>query len=82
MTKLERKRQRNRVAASKCRKRKLERIALLDTRVSELRGENNTLAVMVKNLKETVYKLKQEVLDHVKTGCRINMVEESAAFSN
>jgi len=70
------------VAASKCRKRKLERIALLDTRVSELRGENNTLAVMVKNLKETVYKLKQEVLDHVKTGCRINMVEESAAFSN
>uniref|UniRef100_T1GEA4 BZIP domain-containing protein n=1 Tax=Megaselia scalaris TaxID=36166 RepID=T1GEA4_MEGSC len=41
--KLERKRQRNRVAASKCRKRKLERISKLEERVKCLKGENPNL---------------------------------------
>lgn len=41
--KLERKRQRNRVAASKCRKRKLERISKLEDRVKMLKGENTDL---------------------------------------
>merc|ERR1712154_42528 len=38
--KLERKRLRNRQAAAKCRKRKLERISLLDDRVAQLKTEN------------------------------------------
>merc|ERR1712001_614072 len=38
--KLERKRLRNRRAAAKCRKRKLERISLLDDRVAQLKTEN------------------------------------------
>merc|ERR1719213_1231091 len=38
--KLERKRLRNRLAASKCRKRKLERISQLDERVAQLKTEN------------------------------------------
>merc|ERR1711992_488586 len=38
--KLERKRLRNRQAAAKCRKRKLERISLLDERVAQLKTEN------------------------------------------
>merc|ERR1712211_184448 len=42
--KLDRKRQRNRPAASKCRKRKLERISQLDDRVSALKNENADLA--------------------------------------
>merc|ERR1712066_1193847 len=42
--KLDRKRQRNRLAASKCRKRKLERISQLDDRVSALKNENADLA--------------------------------------
>merc|ERR1712168_265212 len=45
--KLERKRLRNRLAASKCRKRKLERISQLDERVAQLKTENADLAAVV-----------------------------------
>ncbi|XP_017868676.1 PREDICTED: transcription factor AP-1 [Drosophila arizonae] len=67
--KLERKRQRNRVAASKCRKRKLERISKLEDRVKVLKGENADLAGIVKTLKDHVAQLKQQVMEHVEAGC-------------
>uniref|UniRef100_A0A1A9WQG4 BZIP domain-containing protein n=1 Tax=Glossina brevipalpis TaxID=37001 RepID=A0A1A9WQG4_9MUSC len=67
--KLERKRQRNRVAASKCRKRKLERISKLEEKVKLLKGENTDLALIVKNLKDHVAQLKQQVIEHIESGC-------------
>lgn len=70
--KLERKRQRNRVAASKCRKRKLERISKLEEKVKLLKGENTDLGSIVKNLKEHVAQLKQQVIEHIESGCSIN----------
>merc|ERR1712223_834452 len=70
--KLERKRQRNRLAASKCRKRKLERISQLELKVKDLKGENSELYNVVKKLKQSVANLKQEVIDHCNSGCRIN----------
>ncbi|XP_061401699.1 transcription factor Jra [Musca vetustissima] len=69
--KLERKRQRNRVAASKCRKRKLERISKLEEKVKMLKGENSDLASIVKSLKEHVAQLKQQVIEHIESGCSI-----------
>jgi transcription factor AP-1 len=72
--KLERKRLRNRLAASKCRKRKLERISNLDEKVSDLKDENGELMGIVKRLKESICNLKQEVMEHVQHGCQINMV--------
>lgn len=69
--KLERKRQRNRVAASKCRKRKLERISKLEDKVKALKGENTELGGVIKALKEHVSHLKQQVMDHVHNGCSI-----------
>lgn len=69
--KLERKRQRNRVAASKCRKRKLERIAKLEDKVKQLKGENNDLSGFVAKLKDQVFLLKEKVLEHVNSGCQI-----------
>merc|ERR1712049_66601 len=62
--KLERKRQRNRLAASKCRKRKLERIGQLDLKVAAMKEENQDLAAVVKRLRESVCNLKQEVMEH------------------
>merc|ERR1712079_430471 len=47
---LERKRMRNRLAASKCRKRKLERISQLELKVKDLKGENSELYNVVKKL--------------------------------
>merc|ERR1712109_25212 len=70
--KLERKRQRNRLAASKCRKRKLERISQLELKVKDLKGENSELYNIVKKLKQSVANLKQEVIDHCNSGCQIN----------
>lgn len=69
--KLERKRQRNRVAASKCRRRKLERISRLEDKVKILKGENTELSTVVNRLKEQVCQLKEQVMDHVHSGCQI-----------
>merc|ERR1712066_911589 len=79
--KLERKRQRNRLAASKCRKRKLERISHLELKVRDLKGENAELANVVKKLKDSVYGLKQEVLEHHNNGCLISMVGEEIVYN-
>merc|ERR1711915_962045 len=67
--KLERKRARNREAASKCRKRKL------DSRVAQLKTENADLAAVVKKMKSSVALQKQEVIEHVNSGCEINMTD-------
>ena len=72
--KLERKRQRNRVAASKCRRRKLERISRLEDKVRLLKGENSELGVVVNRLREHVSKLKEQVIDHMHSGCQIAAV--------
>lgn len=69
--KLERKRLRNRIAASKCRRRKLEKIARLEDRVSLLKSENSELLNKVTFLKDQVCHLKQQVLEHVRSGCDI-----------
>ena len=69
--KLERKRYRNRIAASKCRRRKLEKISQLEDKVKELKGENAKLEAFADRLREQVCSLKQTVLDHFKKGCQI-----------
>ncbi|KAK6314027.1 hypothetical protein J4Q44_G00154860 [Coregonus suidteri] len=58
--KAERKRMRNRVAASKCRKRKLERISRLEDKVKNLKTQNSDLASTANMLREQVAQLKQK----------------------
>ena len=77
MIKLERKRSRNRVAATKCRKKKLEKISKLEDRVKDLKGENSELASILKQLKENVCNLKQEIMAHVNQGCKIDSLQAS-----
>ncbi|KAH8269458.1 hypothetical protein KR018_003386, partial [Drosophila ironensis] len=80
--KLERKRQRNRVAASKCRRRKLERISKLEDRVKVLKSENVDLASIVKNLKDHVAQLKQQVMDHIAAGCTVPTNQTAALLAD
>jgi bZIP transcription factor len=68
---LERKRARNRVAAQKCRMRKIERIEELSDRVRDLRGENERLAHISAELRQQIADLKREILSHVNSGCRV-----------
>ena len=65
----------------KCRKRKLERISQLDDRVAGLKNENADLAAVVKKMKASVASLKQEIMEHERSGCEILKLSEAGAFS-
>jgi len=69
--KLERKRQRNRLAASKCRKRKLERIAKLEDKVKQIKQENQELNSIAEKLRDSVKKLRSEISQHTAMGCSL-----------
>ncbi|MEE6488022.1 hypothetical protein FKM82_015114 [Ascaphus truei] len=69
--KAERKKLRNRIAASKCRKRKLERISRLEDKVKSLKNQNTDLASTANLLREQVAQLKQKVMSHVNSGCQL-----------
>ena len=71
--KLERKRERNRMAARKCRTRKLERISRLEDRVAQLKGENNDLSTTATSLRDQVARLKKQIMEHVNSGCQVMM---------
>lgn len=75
--KAERKRLRNRIAASKCRKRKLERIARLEEKVKMLKSQNSDLASTASLLREQVSQLKHKVMSHVTNGCQIAVAKSS-----
>lgn len=69
--KAERKKLRNRIAASKCRKRKLERISRLEEKVKTLKTQNTELASTASVLREQVAQLKEKVMSHVSSGCQL-----------
>uniref|UniRef100_UPI00398EFFE9 transcription factor JunD-like n=1 Tax=Pristiophorus japonicus TaxID=55135 RepID=UPI00398EFFE9 len=78
--KAERKRLRNRIAASKCRKRKLERISRLEDKVKSLKCQNSELASTAGLLREQVAQLKQKVLSHVNSGCQLLLAPQVQAY--
>ena len=69
--KLERKRQRNRMAASLCRKRKLEKISILETKVQLVKDENFKLITSISKCQEELAELKRELKQHANYGCKI-----------
>lgn len=78
--KAERKRLRNRLAATKCRKRKLERIARLEEKVKVLKCDNAGLSSTASVLRDQVAQLKQKVLTHVSSGCQLMLSSKMEAF--
>ena len=69
--KLERKRLRNRLAASKCRKRKIEKINKLEEKVKQVRSENNELQLTIQKYREQLITIKKELTQHAEHGCSI-----------
>ena len=78
IVKRERKKQKNRVAASKCRKKKLEREAQLEVRVQQLKDKNIELNAVANALRQQVSELKQRVLEHVAYGCQLPSITTAA----
>ncbi|XP_046839057.1 transcription factor AP-1-like [Xenia sp. Carnegie-2017] len=69
IAKRERKKQKNRVAASKCRKKKLEREATLEVRLKELKTRNMKLINITNILKQQLNDLKKNLMEHIVFGC-------------
>lgn len=78
--KAERKRLRNRMAATKCRKRKLERISRLEDKVKVLKSDNAGLSSTASLLREQVAQLKQKVMTHVSSGCQLMLTPKIKSF--
>lgn len=75
--KLERRREKNRSAAQKCRTRKIERIQRLEERIAELKGQNSCLAQTANEHKDHVARLKQQIVEHVNSGCQVMMLHDT-----
>lgn len=67
----EKKRERNRQAAQKCRTRKLTRIAELQKRVDELQGKNKGLSNIAECLKSDIINLERKLHEHHSQGCAL-----------
>ncbi len=73
--KVERKKARNRIAASKCRLRRLQRESDLTGKVRLLKEHNQELNNEVNGLREQILNLKRALLQHMRTGCQVNLPE-------
>nr|XP_040571951.1 transcription factor jun-1-like isoform X2 [Lepeophtheirus salmonis] len=78
-SKLERKRERNRIAASKCRQRKIERISTLEKQVTELKEDNQKLLELMQSFKIEVHNLRGQLQYHLERGCDVRNLR---AFNN
>ena len=73
----ERKKLRNRLAAQRCRKRKIEREEELKDKVKELKLTYNELTTTRSELRKQVIELKQKVMNHVNMGCHVFLPKSS-----
>lgn len=75
--KLERKRHRNRIAASKCRQRKLIRISKLEKKVDKYNSKISNLKNWNQIIQDALAKLNSHIAAHRNAGCEISLVMSS-----
>ena len=80
IVKRERKKLKNRVAASKCRKKKLEREAQLEVRVHHLKEQSVKLNSIAQALRQQVLELRQGIFEHMNAGCPVVMMQQQQAY--
>ena len=73
--KVQRKKARNRIAASKCRIRRLQRESDLQGKVKVLKEHNQELNNELNSLKEQICNLKKALIQHINKGCQVNLPE-------
>lgn len=68
---MERKRERNRVAARKCRERKIRKIDELTLQVQKLENEKKNMGVRLNRMQAEVSRLRSVIQDHAHAGCKV-----------
>lgn len=69
-SKLEKKRERNRQAAAKCRFKKIQRIQELEGLKNQLTKEREELTEKIKAEENQIARLREYLMDHIKTDCK------------
>ena len=77
----QRKKLRNRLAAQRCRRRKIEREDTLKVKVKELKNKNSELTSLASTLRMQVCDLKQQVMLHVNEGCQVFLKDDEKSIS-
>ncbi|TRY68954.1 hypothetical protein TCAL_12898 [Tigriopus californicus] len=70
---LEKKRERNRIAASKCRQKKVDLIMALKSEVDKLKQENDALKQESSSLTNDLGEMKRQLQSHQQSGCKIHL---------
>ena len=63
--------ERNKIAARKCRQKKLDKLNNLGRKLSNLKEDIEAGSTFIKTLQASIYTLKQEIIEHNDNGCQI-----------
>ena len=69
--------ERNKIAARKCRQKKLDKLNNLGRKLSNLKEDIDAGSKFIKTLQASIYTLKQEIIDHNDNGCQIGRYDDN-----
>ena len=65
--------ERNKIAARKCRQKKLDKLNNLGRKLSNLKEDIEAGSTFIKTLQASIYTLKEEIIEHNDNGCQIGV---------
>ena len=69
--------ERNKIAARKCRQKKLDKLNNLGRKLSNLKEDIDAGSKFIKTLQASIYTLKQEIIEHNDNGCQIGRYDDN-----
>ena len=69
--------ERNKIAARKCRQKKLDKLNNLGRKLSNLKEDIEAGSTFIKTLQASIYTLKQEIIEHNDNGCQIGRYDDN-----
>ena len=69
--------ERNKIAARKCRQKKLDKLNNLGRKLKNLKEDIEAGSIFIKTLHASIYALKQEIIEHNDNGCQIGRYDDN-----
>ena len=73
--------ERNKIAARKCRQKKLDKLNNLGRKLSNLKEDIDAGSKFIKTLQASIYTLKQEIIEHNDNGCQIGRYDDNIEYA-